>query len=53
MELWDIYDETGRKTGRFHVRGTPMQPGDCHLGAIIVVVNHSRDILCTLRSPEK
>lgn len=53
MELWDIYDETGSKTGRFHVRGKPMQLGDCHLGAIIVVVNHSREILCTLRSPEK
>lgn len=53
MELWDVYDENGNKTGRVHTRGKPMAPGDCHLGAIIVVVNRSREILCTLRSPEK
>lgn len=53
MELWDIYDENGEKTGRVHTRGKPMKPGDYHLGAIIVVVNRGREILCTLRSPEK
>lgn len=53
MELWDIYDENGEKTSRVHTRGKPMKPGDYHLGAIIVVVNRGREILCTLRSPEK
>lgn len=53
MELWDIYDENGNKTGRTHVRGTAMQPGDYHLGAIVVVVNREGDLLCTLRSREK
>lgn len=53
MELLDIYNENGEKTGRTHVRGKPLQPGDYHLGAIIVVVNSKGELLCTLRSPEK
>lgn len=53
MELWDVYDENGNKTGRFHTRGKPMVPGDYHMGAIIVVVNSKKEILCTLRSREK
>lgn len=53
MELWDVYDENGNKTGRFHTRGKPMAPGDYHMGTIIVVVNSKKEILCTLRSREK
>lgn len=53
MELLDIYDENGNKTGRVHTRGEPMGPGEYHMGAIIVVVNHKKELLCTLRSREK
>ncbi len=53
MELLDLYDENGKKTGGTHVRGNPMEPGTYHLGAIIVVVNRKGELLCTLRSPEK
>lgn len=53
MELWDVYDENGNKTSRFHMRGTPMRQGDYHLGAIIVVINRKGELLCTLRSREK
>jgi len=30
-ELWDILNAEGEKTGRLHVRGQPMVPGDYHL----------------------
>lgn len=53
MELWDVYDENGNKTGRTHTRGNPMAPGDYHMGAIVVVTNRKKGILCTLRSGEK
>lgn len=53
MELLDIYDQNGNKTGRTHVRGNPLQKGDYHLGAIIVITNRKKEVLCTLRSPEK
>lgn len=53
MELIDLYDENGNPTGRKLVRGEPMRPGEYHMGAIIVVVNRKKELLCTLRSPEK
>lgn len=53
MELLDIYDEHGEKTGRTHVRGKPMGPGEYHLGAIVTVINSKKEVLCTLRSPQK
>lgn len=30
-EIWDVLDENGNKTGRFHERGRPMETGDYHL----------------------
>jgi len=30
-ELWDILDENGNVTGRFHERGKPMNKGEYHL----------------------
>jgi len=38
-ELWDILDEHGNKTGRFHVRGRPLASGDYHL--IVQVWKHN------------
>ncbi|MDC7219777.1 MAG: NUDIX domain-containing protein [Spirochaetales bacterium] len=31
MELWDVYDKEGNKTGKTHTRGVPLSPGDYHL----------------------
>ena len=31
VELWDVYNEQGNKTGRLHERGKPMKAGDYHL----------------------
>lgn len=53
MELWDIYDKDGKKTGRVQMRGSPQNPGDYHLAVVVAVVNNRGEILCTRRSPEK
>ncbi len=53
MELWDIYDEKGRPTGRTHPRGTPQQPGEYHLVCTVVFANSKGELLCTHRAPEK
>lgn len=53
MELWDIYDENGRPTGRTHPRGAPMQPGEYHLACTVVLINKKGEVLCTRRAPEK
>lgn len=31
MELWDLYDENGNKTDKFHRRGDPLKSGDFHM----------------------
>lgn len=53
MELWDIYDETGRPTGRTHPRGALQQPGDYHLVCTVILLNKKGQLLCTHRAPEK
>lgn len=53
MELWDIYDETGRPTGRTHPRGAAQKPGEYHLACTVVLINQKGELLCTHRSPEK
>ena len=58
MELWDIYDERGERTGRTARRETwwteePPAPGDYHLAVCAVIVNRRKEILCTHRAPEK
>ena len=52
-ELWDIVDEHGNPTGRFHERGVPMKPGDYHPSVIVWIVNGRGEFLITQRSPEK
>lgn len=53
MELWDIYDENCKPTGRTHERGTPQAPGEYHLAVSVVAVNSRGEVLCTLRSMDK
>ena len=52
-EIWDIVDEHGNKTGRFHERGVPMKAGDYHPSVIVWIVNGRGEFLITQRSPEK
>lgn len=53
MELWDIYDENGRPTGRTHPRGALQKPGEYHLVCTVILFNETGELLCTHRSPEK
>jgi 8-oxo-dGTP pyrophosphatase MutT (NUDIX family) len=53
MELWDVYDESRRKTGNTHVRGVPMEEGEYHLISDIWVVDELGNVLITRRHPKK
>ena len=52
-ELLDIYDAQGNRTGRLHWRGTELSSGEFCLAAAVVIYNQWRQVLCSLRSPEK
>lgn len=52
-ELWDIYDEDRRLTGRTHRRGDPMKSGDYHLSVDVWQRNDGGEFLLTKRSPNK
>lgn len=52
-ELWDVYDMEGRKTGRTHRRGEPLQPGDRHLCVHVWVQNAAGEYLITKRNARK
>jgi 8-oxo-dGTP diphosphatase len=51
-EFWDIVDESGRRTGRLHRRGTPMQKGDYHPSVSVWIANGKSEFLISQRSPE-
>ena len=52
-ELWDIYDQHRNPTGRTHVRGQYLLPGEYHLVVHIWIRNASGQFLMTRRSPNK
>lgn len=51
MEIWDILDENGNKTGRTMVKGEEVPEGFYHLGADIWIINSENKILIQKRSP--
>lgn len=53
MELWDVYDENRRLTGKTHVRGVPLAEGEYHIIADVWTVNKKGQILLTRRHPDK
>lgn len=53
MELWDILDKTGAKTGRTMVRGEPQRPGDYYLAVHIWIKNGKGEYLIQRRDDEK
>ena len=52
-EFWDILDENGKVTGRSHERGKPMNKGEYHLEAYVLIENDSNEYLISQRSPNK
>jgi 8-oxo-dGTP pyrophosphatase MutT (NUDIX family) len=53
MEFWDLYDEKRQSLGLLHKRGGDLPLGTFHLVVSIWTVNTKREVLLTLRSPEK
>ncbi|UOQ87170.1 NUDIX hydrolase [Gracilibacillus salinarum] len=53
MEIWDIYDQNRKRTGRTHKRGLPMADGDYHIVVSVWIINENGDILLTKRHPDK
>ena len=55
MELWDILDKNGNKTGRIYERGcgVPLKDGEYHLVVHVWVVNSKGEFLVSKRTPNK
>jgi 8-oxo-dGTP pyrophosphatase MutT (NUDIX family) len=53
MEYWDLYTKERQQLGQRHPRGVELPPGTFHLVVSIWTVNTNREILLTLRAPEK
>ena len=55
VELWDILDKDGNKTGRVYKRGcgVPLGNGEYHLVVHVWVVNRKGEFLVSKRTPNK
>jgi 8-oxo-dGTP pyrophosphatase MutT (NUDIX family) len=53
MELWDILDGDGNKSGRTVERGKPMGPDQYHLLVHVWIKNSNGEFLITKRTPNK
>lgn len=49
-EIWDVYDKYRNFTGRFHLRGTPLEDGEYHLVVHVWVRNRRGEYLISQRS---
>ena len=52
-ELWDVYDERRRLTGRLQRRGDALETGDYHLVVYVWIRQSDGRFLITKRSPNK
>ena len=53
MEMWDLYDGERQSLFRTHCRSKMMKPGEFHTIVDVWTVNSNKNILVTLRAPEK
>ena len=53
MELQDLYDAQRRPLHKTHWRGQKKQPGEYSVAVAVWVVDSARQLLLTLRAPEK
>lgn len=53
MEIWEILDEQGNKTGKTMVKGESFRKGQYHLGSDVWIMNSDNKILIQKRSPSK
>jgi len=52
-ELWDVYDEKNKLTGRTHHRGDKLNVGDYHLVVNAIIFNIQGNVLLQQRSFQK
>ena len=45
MELWDIYDEYRKKTGKTHQKGIKTKEGEYHIAVRVWIVNGKNELL--------
>ena len=53
MEIWDLLDEKGNKTGKTMIKGEGIPKGQYHLGADVWIINSENKILIQKRSAKK
>ena len=53
IELWDILDEDGNKTGELVARGRPMKQDEYHLVVHVWIRNSKGQFLISKRTPNK
>ena len=53
MELWDIYDANGKKTGRTMVRGSAFNEGEYHMVIHVCIFNAKGEMLIQQRQSFK
>jgi len=53
IELWNVLDENGNATGRFHERGKLMNNNEYHLEVSVWIENDNGEYLISQRSPNK
>ena len=53
MELWDLYDKEGNRTGKVIERGMKVPEGYRHLCVEIWIMNSRGEVLMTQRCPDK
>ena len=52
-EFWDVLDENGNATGRFHERGKPMGEGEYNLSVSVWIENDNGEFLISQRTQNK
>ena len=52
-ELWDLYDQYGNRTGKFHERGKPIPPGYFHTIVHVWIKSEEGNYLMSQRHPLK
>lgn len=53
MELWDVLDKHGNKTGKIVERGTELEQGEYRLIIDVWIINKNKEFLISKRIPTK
>ena len=53
VELWELFDENRKNLNKTIQRGTKLLENEFHIGVYIWVINDKKELLLTLRHPNK